>query len=117
MLQDNMDIDDDDEDSDKKKIDFDLEDESLLQGIKFGAQKMFENDDVFDKDIDLDLLLERDTYKIKTGANGEGQNLENEQRNKLLTDLTLTNNVKDFNFGAKLLAGNVFEGEIYEKKK
>jgi len=110
----------------------DLDDNDLLKCIKFGAHKMMDQADDGDADeIDLDLLLER-SYKVSSAADpdpdpdghrGDGADgvdsaeKEKASRQKLLRDLSEENNVADFDFSAPLVAGNVFEGRVYEKKE
>ena len=95
---------------------FDLTNTDLLHSIKFGAQKMFDNEQKDEADdIDLDVLLERESYKISDNDKDKGT--EKEQREQLLRDLSEENNVRDFNFSMELTAGNVFEGQTYEKKE
>jgi len=116
-----QDAEDKDDGTDAEPLD--LDDHDLLKCIKFGAHKMMESGDAENDDIDLDLLLER-SYKVSGVGDGDGdingaESMEKEKasRQKLLRDLSAENNVADFDFSKPLVAGNVFEGRVYEKKQ
>ena len=96
---------------------FDLKNDDLLGAIKFGAQTLFEKNDLNDvNEFDLDRILSRSITNKSNNDNNNNNNNESKQDNEILKELT-KNNVRDFNFKMELVAGNVFKGVKYDKKK